>query len=146
MTHKFILVVKVIAMTAVVAALYWIAINLRFEQPAGYPVIDPPLAIPFQRTITTPVGELVLSYINGQARLEGILQRSTPCVEWEVRIGGTDDLPRSFAEFMVLDKNKGVICIQIIGEPQEILAVSPAFEQTRYRVLFEGEEVFSGAL
>lgn len=96
--------------------------------------------------IITLAGELTLSYKNGQARLEGILQRSTPCVEWEVRIGGTDDLPPSFVEFAIFDKNKGVICIQIIGEPQEIIATSPAAQNASYHVIFEDQTVFSGTL
>lgn len=96
--------------------------------------------------IITPAGGLTLSYKDGQARLEGILQRSTPCVEWDVQIGGTDNLPRSFVEFAIFDKNKGMICIQMIGEPQEIIATSPAAENASYHVIFEDQTVFSGTL
>ena len=108
----------------------------------------PPLQEPDQKPlqIITPAGELTLSYKDGQARLEGILQRSTPCVEWDVQIGGTDDLPRSFVEFAIFDKNKGMICIQTIGEPQEIIATSPAAENASYHVIFEDQTVFSGTL
>lgn len=46
----------------------------------------------------------------------------------------------------MFDKNKGVICIQVLGEPQEITATSMAGANTHYNVLLEEELVFSGIL
>jgi hypothetical protein len=103
-------------------------------------ILSSPTAL--ERKIATRAGELVLSYKDGRARLEGILQRGTPCVWWEIRIRREKDL----VEFIIFDKNKTQVCIQVIGEPQEVTAVSPASENTRYRVIFGDEEVFFGTL
>ena len=96
--------------------------------------------------LTTRAGDLTLNYKNGQATLSGALQRATPCVDWEVRIGGTRDVPPSSVQFEIFDKNKDVVCVQVLGEPQTITATSAASENTEYIVLLENEDIFSGRL
>jgi hypothetical protein len=115
-------------------------------QSNSVPFTVSPSAAASVRKIATPAGELSLSHKDGQAHLEGVLQRSTPCVEWVVDIKATTHLPVFSVDFTIFDKNKGVICIQILGEPQEIVAAAQASENTHYRVIFEADVVFSGTL
>ncbi|MEM3099594.1 MAG: IPT/TIG domain-containing protein [Nitrososphaerales archaeon] len=96
--------------------------------------------------IQTRAGELTLSYHDGLATLSGILHRSTACVNWVVNVSSTKDNPPSHVEFHIFDENKGVICIQLVGEPQEITATAMAGEHTEYKVMLEDETVFSGTL
>ena len=99
------------------------------------------------KKIGTRAGELELKYENGQATLSGILQRSTPCVNWAVEIGSTKDLPISSVNIDIFDSNKGAICIQVLGEPQEIKeTIVQVSEKTKYTVTFEEETLFSGKL
>lgn len=99
------------------------------------------------KKISTRAGDLTLKYENGQTTLSGILQRSTPCVNWTVQIGSTKDLPISSVNIDVFNINKGAICIQVLGEPQEIKeTISQVSENTGYTVKFEEELVFSGKL
>lgn len=99
------------------------------------------------KKISTRVGELTLKYENGQTILSGILQRSTPCVNWTVTVGGTDDLPSSNLFIDIFDSNKGAICIQVLGEPQEIKeAIAQVSKNTIYVITLEEVEVFSGKL
>ncbi|MBI2656057.1 hypothetical protein HYX06_06565 [Candidatus Woesearchaeota archaeon] len=99
------------------------------------------------KKISTRAGDLTLKYENGQTTLSGILQRSTPCVNWTVQIGSTKDLPISSVNIDVFNSNKGAICIQVLGEPQEIKeTISQVSENTGYTVKFEEELVFSGKL
>ena len=99
------------------------------------------------KKISTRAGELTLKYENGQAILSGTLQRSTPCVNWTVQIGSTKDLPISSVNIGVFNSNKGAICIQVLGEPQEIKeTIMQVSEKTEYAVTFEEELVFSGKL
>lgn len=96
--------------------------------------------------IQTRAGELTLSYSNGMATLSGTLQRATGCVDWKIDITSTKDLPPSNVQFHIYDFNKAVICIQMVGEPQEISATAMAGEHTTYRVTLEDDVVFSGTL
>ena len=99
------------------------------------------------KNISTRAGDLTLKYENGQAILSGTLQRSTPCVNWSVEIAATKDLPISNVNIKVYNNNKGAICIQVLGEPQEIKeTISQVSENTEYTVRFEEELVFSGKL
>ena len=99
------------------------------------------------KNISTRAGDLTLKYENGQAILSGTLQRSTPCVNWSVEIAATKDLPISNVNINVYNNNKGAICIQVLGEPQEIKeTISQVSENTEYTVRFEEELVFSGKL
>ena len=101
----------------------------------------------FVKNISTRAGDLTLKYENGQAILSGTLQRSTPCVNWSVEIAATKDLPISNVNINVYNNNKDAICIQVLGEPQEIKeTISQVSENTGYTVKFEEELVFSGKL
>ena len=101
----------------------------------------------FVKNISTRAGDLTLKYENGQAILSGTLQRSTPCVNWSVEIAATKDLPISNVNINVYNNNKGAICIQVLGEPQEIKeTIAQVSENTEYTVKFEEELVFSGKL
>jgi hypothetical protein len=102
--------------------------------------------VSLMQKIQTRAGELTLSYSNGMATLSGTLQRSTPCVDWQLNITSTKDLPPSNVHFQIFDRNKGVICIQVLGEPQEITATTMAGEHTVYRVTLDEDLVFSGTL
>jgi hypothetical protein len=99
-----------------------------------------------EQTIGTRVGSLILEYRNGFATLRGTLFRPTPCVDWQIEIGGKSDFSPSLVTFNIYDKNKGQVCIQIIGQPQSITAKTPASPETTYEVLLEDEVVFSGKL
>lgn len=99
------------------------------------------------KKINTRAGELTLKFENVQATLKGTLQRATPCVDWNVKVISTKDIPISEVNINIFDKNKGVICIQMIGEPQEINEViKNVDENTKYIVSFEDETVFEGKL
>lgn len=99
------------------------------------------------KKISTRAGELELKYENGQATLSGTLQRSTPCVDWAVSTITTKDIPISQANINIFNKNKGAICIQVLGEPQEIKeTIEQVSENTKYNVKFEDNAVFDGKL
>lgn len=99
------------------------------------------------QSIYTGRGILTLSYEDGKATLEGTLQRSVPCVDWNADIITTKDIPISRVNINIFDKNKGVICIQVVGEPQDVLwKISQVSEDTNYRVSLEGKIVLEGKL
>lgn len=99
------------------------------------------------KKITTRAGELTLKYEDGKAVLSGTLKRSTPCVNWTVRVGGTKDLPRSEINIRIFDSNKDVICIQMVGEPQEINEIiEDVSKNTKYIINFEDKIVFEGKI
>lgn len=99
------------------------------------------------KKISTRAGELALRYENGQTTLSGTLQRSTPCVNWAVQTGGTNDLPRSEITIKIFNSNKDAICIQMLGEPQEISEkIEGVSENTEYTVSLEEDIIFSGKL
>ena len=101
------------------------------------------------KKISTRTGELTLSYENGQAALSGKLERSTPCVSWKVYVP-IPLIPVEDALMMNIfdeNKNKDIVCIQVVAEPQEIFMEFPyETEKTVYSIYFEGELVFSGKL
>lgn len=100
-----------------------------------------------KRRIPTEKGNLELSYENSVTTLSGMLSRSTPCVNWTVEIGGTKDLPRSEVTINIYNKNKNVICVQVLGQPQEINAqIENVSENTKYEIKLENEIVFSNEL
>jgi predicted enzyme related to lactoylglutathione lyase len=92
--------------------------------------------------IETPAGVLTLSWADGWAKLEGTLARSTPCVNWQVKTTQSS----SGIEFDVVDSNKGVVCIQVLGTPQNISTLVQTSSDTNFVVKFEGETKFSGTL
>ncbi len=100
-----------------------------------------------EKTIETGKGQLKLSYRDSKAILSGTLERSTPCVKWDVEIGGTKDLPRTQVTIDIFNSNKEAICIQILGEPQEIYKeIENVSEETSYTVKLEQDNVFSSKL
>ena len=99
------------------------------------------------KKISTRAGELTLKYENGQTNLSGTLQRSTPCMNWAVKVSSTKDLPISSVSIDIFDSNKGAICIQVLGEAQDIKeTIAQVSENTEYTIKFEESEVFSGKL
>jgi hypothetical protein len=101
---------------------------------------------PLTKIITTSKGELTLSFDDGTATLSGVLQRSTPCVDWRVNVTMTKDKPPSQVEFQIYNANKDAICIQVLGKPQTVKATATAGENTFYKVSLEDDVVFSGKL
>ena len=100
-----------------------------------------------QKTIQTERGDIALSYENGKTKLSGSLMRSTPCVEWDMKIISTKDLPISHVNILIFDKNKGIVCVQVLGDPQGInTEISSTSERTVYGVKLEDDIIFSGGL
>lgn len=101
------------------------------------------------KKISTRAGELTLKYENTQATLSGELFRGTPCVSWKVGTAVTKDLPISQVNINIYDenKNKGMFCIQVVAEPQQINEVIKNVDKnTKYIISFEDEAVFEGKL
>ena len=99
------------------------------------------------KTIETRAGKLTLSYNGGTATLTSILQRSTPCVNWTVDVMTTKDLPISTVNIKIFDSNKADVCIQVLGQPQEIRkTIMQVSENTKYTMIFEDETVFEEKL
>lgn len=97
--------------------------------------------------IDTRAGKLALSYAEGTAILSGTLSRGTPCVNWAVQAASTKDLPISSVNIKIFDSNKEAICVQMLGDPQEInKTINQVSDNTKYTVTFENEIVFSGTL
>jgi hypothetical protein len=95
--------------------------------------------------INTRMGDLTLSYVEGKAILQGTLDRSTPCVNWQVDTLIAESYPEQ-VRFSVVDKSTAEMCIQVLGEPQEVYAEAQVSEQARITVLFREETVFEGQL
>ncbi len=101
---------------------------------------------PLLKKIPTRGGDLRLKYEKGVTTLSGILTRSTPCVHWTVEIK-TEDSPISQVTIDIFNSNKGAICIQVLGEPQEIYEeINSVSEETEYTIKIEQEVVFEGKL
>ncbi|MBI4452260.1 hypothetical protein HY637_02425 [Candidatus Woesearchaeota archaeon] len=101
------------------------------------------------REIDTGKGELTLKYENSQAVLSGELFRGTPCVSWKVDVITTKDLPISQVNINIYDenKNKDIVCIQVVAEPQEInKVIEGVSENTKYIINFEDKVVFDGKI
>lgn len=99
--------------------------------------------------IDTGKGELALKYENNQTVLSGELFRGTPCVSWKVGTAVTKDLPISQVNINIYDenKNKDIVCIQVVAEPQQINEVIKNVDKnTKYKITFENEVVFEGKL
>ena len=96
-------------------------------------------------TIATRLGEITLTSADGEVRLAGVLGRSTPCVDWQVEIATSGSSHASpTIEFRIRDRNRGVICAQILGQSQEIRAVANVSANTEIRVRLEEEIIFEG--
>lgn len=144
MKQPFFIFAKIVVIAVFVAGFYVLATSLRLELPDNLPATVQQAAL--SSIITTPVGDLTLSYQNGEARLEGVLQRATPCVEWVVFPELVTDDPPTFIEFVIFDSNRGQICAQVVGEPQLINATTTSSAGMIYRVLLEESFVFIGDL
>jgi hypothetical protein len=111
----------------------------------GIPGQKEQITPPYQSLVRTRAGDLTLSYAVGDVTLSGTLQRSTPCVNWKI----TSRVMGSFPEqvvFEVEDASTAEMCVQMLGEPKEVSESASVSKQATIRVLFEGEEVFSGVL
>ena len=95
-----------------------------------------------EKIIPTRLGDLTLKYENSKATLSGIFSRSTPCVDWQVEVKESEAL----VEFNVFNRNKDEICIQVLGKPQGINAVSDAAPDAAYKITLESEPVFTGKI
>ena len=101
----------------------------------------------FTKQIDTGRGALILSYKDGKSTLSGTLQRSVPCVAWTTKITSTRDFPASHVNINIFDKNKGVICVQVLGEPQEVTwELDQVSKDAQYVISFEDKIVFEGKL
>ena len=99
------------------------------------------------KTIQTRAGDLSLAYKDGTAILSGILQRSTPCVNWTADIISTADFPISNVNINIYNANFAVMCIQVVGEPQDVeWEINQVSENTNYHIKFEDKVIFSGKL
>lgn len=96
------------------------------------------------RNIDTGRGLLTLTYDRSRATLAGELSRPTPCVDYQVTVREGESLDR--VEFIITDIRKGVVCIQVLGEPQRISATASAKIATTYVVQLEDNLVFQGRL
>ena len=99
------------------------------------------------KEINTGKGLLTLAYSNGKAVLKGKLERSTPCINWEIMIISTKDMPASQVNININSKSTAEVCIQVLGEPQEINEeVMSVSENTDYQISVNNREIFSGKL
>ncbi len=95
--------------------------------------------------VNTRAGDLTLSYVDGKAILQGTLDRSTPCVNWQIDAIIMESFPEQ-VRFSIEDKSTAEMCIQVLGEPQEVKAEAQVSEQAKITVLFEEEIAFEGQL
>lgn len=129
----------------------WVAFDRAPLSPPPPPAGVPPPAADGMRSaaISTARGTLILSYAAGAASLEGTLSRSTPCVNWQVRITAANPAREGApgeVTFDVYDQNQGAICIQVLGEPQAVRATMVAGPETWYVVRLAGGTVWSAPL
>ncbi|MEK6942717.1 MAG: hypothetical protein AABX00_01490 [Nanoarchaeota archaeon] len=96
------------------------------------------------RIIHSKKGDLTLGFKDGKAILTGVLQRSTPCVDWKIKM--TEYSDKSKLEFDIYDANKETACVQSLGEPQEIGASASASGDTDYTVMIEEDIAFEGKI
>src|SRR3989344_49712 len=82
--------------------------------PTSVPNETTPTSGTRSKTIPTDAGDLILTFKDGTATLEGTLARSTPCVEWNIDVTSTKDLPPSSIHFSVTKKSTAEICIQVL--------------------------------
>ena len=98
----------------------------------------------YDKTIHTKKGDITLGFKDGKAILTGVLQRSTPCVDWKIKM--TEYSDKSKLEFDIYDSNKETACIQSLGEPQEIGISTASSEDTTYIVMIEEDVAFEGKI
>jgi len=109
------------------------------------------------RQINTSIGILELHFTEdkssddlaprGTLTLAGTLDRGTPCVNWEVNSMMTMDYPTSNITIEIENTDSSGVCIQVVGEPQEInFPASSIARLANINILLEGESIFSGTL
>lgn len=91
--------------------------------------------------INTQAGYLTLRYRDGKAELSGTLQRSTPCVNWQVKSIVMESYPEQ-VRFEIYDASTSQMCVQMLGEPQAISSSVGVSADASYKVYFEDELVF----
>lgn len=96
--------------------------------------------------IKTSQGEIDLKHENGRLKLSATLMRSTPCIDWRASTIVTKDNPPSNVTFEITKRSTAEVCIQILGEPQEISAQTPAAKDANITVKLEGKVIFSGKM
>lgn len=96
-------------------------------------------------TFSTRFGTLTVSRDGQSIVLRGTLSRPTPCAEWEIT-GSTTHAAPSLVVFSITNKNKGTVCMQVLGTPQTVSARMEAEAAATIKVILEGETVFSGVL
>ena len=65
-------------------------------------------------------GELELEYESGALKLSGKLARANPCVDWKVETVAAKDMPSLSITFNITKRSTAEVCIQVLGEPQEV--------------------------
>src|SRR3989344_3871553 len=65
-------------------------------------------------------GELELEYESGALKLSGKLARANPCVDWKVETVAAKDMPSSSITSNITKRSTAEVCIQVLGEPQEV--------------------------
>lgn len=102
-------------------------------------------AVRTRADIATRLGALAVHRDGQSIVLQGTLSRPTPCTEWETTGRITHGNP-SMVVFSVTNKNKGVICTQVLASPQSVQARMEAEAAATIKIILEGETVFSGVL
>ncbi|HII65710.1 TPA: hypothetical protein HA295_02970 [Candidatus Woesearchaeota archaeon] len=122
-----------------------VKIEVTSGQKAGNTGSLPDSSSENKTLIHTRAGDLTLSYAGGNATLAGTLGRSTPCVDWQITAQVMESYPEQVI-FDVHDASTAQVCIQMLGEPQQVSAAVQVSEKAVFTVLFEEEEVFRGTL
>ncbi len=138
-------IIALIASMLIVALSACTAQQNQSEIPNETPTQTPKDTKGLRTTINTRMGDLTLSYAEGKAVLQGTLDRSTPCVNWQVDTLIAESFPEQ-VRFSIIDKSTAEMCIQVLGEPQDVYAEAQVSEEAMITVLFREETVFEGQL
>lgn len=98
------------------------------------------------RTVKTEKGDFLIEFRDGSVILSGKIARANPCVEWESKTTISKDSPPSTVIFELTQKSTAEVCIQVLGEPQEISVKTPAAPTADITLKIEGKIVFAGKL
>ena len=98
-----------------------------------------------EKRIVNDKADLKLVHKDGTLTLSGKLMRSTPCVDWKVETVATKDMPSSNVTFNLTKKSTAEVCVQVLGEPQEVSVKIPNVSASAsVKINLEGEVVYSG--
>ena len=122
-----------------------IAQNVQTQIPKEEPSEDSKDIKGLRTVIQTRAGDLSLGYADGKVTLQGTLQRSTPCVNWQIDAIVMESFPEQ-VQFSIMDKSTAEMCVQVLGKPQDVYAEAQVSEQSKITVLFKEETVFDGQL